>query len=455
MSLVIPNSWLALKLGDVVRYGRTEKAEPESIPDEAWILELEDVEKDTSRILQRHRFAERRSKSTKNRFSAGDVLYGKLRPYLNKVVLADADGYCTTEIIPIKGNEAVDARFIFRWLKHPAFLEYVSSVSHGINMPRLGTEAGNDAPFVLAPLAEQKRIADKLDRLLARADACRERLDRMPTILKRFRQSVLAAATSGKLTEDWRGSSRMVDWRPTKVQDICISVADGDHQAPPQVLSGIPFITISALNNGRLDLEKATRYVPETYFLSLAEKRRPKRGDVLYSVTGSIGIPALVDSDKPFTFQRHVAILKPDLTQVSSSYLLHLLGSNQVKEQAIEVATGTAQMTIPLGGLRMIEVDLPPIEEQAEIVRRVQSLFALADRLEVRYTAARTQVERLTPSLLAKAFRGELVPQDPNDEPASAMLERLKAQTSPPNSSGKSLRGRRPKTAPTQPKSSD
>ena len=196
MSLVLPNSWLVLKLGDVVRYGRTEKVEPESIPDEAWILELEDIEKNTSRILQRHRFAERRSKSTKNRFSAGDVLYGKLRPYLNKVILADAAGYCTTEIIPIKGNEAVDARFIFHWLKHPAFLDYVSSVSHGINMPRLGTEAGNNAPFVLAPLAEQKRIVDEVDRRLSLIHGVEVQVEANLKRAQTLRGSVLAKSFS-------------------------------------------------------------------------------------------------------------------------------------------------------------------------------------------------------------------------------------------------------------------
>jgi type I restriction enzyme, S subunit len=191
-----------------VDYGYTEKAEPVDIPANSWVLELEDIEKDTSKILQRCTFTQRQSKSTKNRFSAGDVLYGKLRPYLNKVVRADQNGYCTTEIIPLKSTVVVDAGFLFYWLKSPIFLQYVTSTSHGLNMPRLGTDTGRKAPFVLAPLNEQKRIADKLDAVLAWVDACRERGDRLPLIFKRFRQSVLAAATSGKLTEDWRETTR-------------------------------------------------------------------------------------------------------------------------------------------------------------------------------------------------------------------------------------------------------
>src|SRR5712691_5787698 len=198
----LPSSWEECRLGDVIDYGATQKAEPDEIPADAWVLELEDIEKDTSKVLQRVTFAQRRSKSTKNRFAVGDVLYGKLRPYLNKVVRADQDGYCTTEIVPLRPSEAIDGGYLFYWLKHPAFLEYVTSASHGLNMPRLGTEAGKEAPFVLAPLNEQKRIADKLDEVLVLVDACREHLDRVPAILKRCRQAVLAAATSGKLTEE-------------------------------------------------------------------------------------------------------------------------------------------------------------------------------------------------------------------------------------------------------------
>lgn len=424
----LPLTWLRLELGDVVAYGSTEKAEPETISPDTWVLELEDIEKDTSRIIQKLSFTERQSKSTKNRFECGDVLYGKLRPYLNKVIHADQAGVCTTEIVPIKPNLAVNGRFLYHWLRHPEFLNYVTEVSHGVNMPRLGTEAGRAAPFVLAPLPEQKRIADKLDSVLARVDACRDRLDRLPALLKRFRQTILSAATSGRLTEDWRGKVELSNWAKVSVKEICHSVSDGDHQAPPQATSGIPFITISAFNSGRLELHKASRFVPKEYFDSLSSIRRPARGDILYSVTGSIGIAALVNVDTEFTFQRHVAILKPDRSRVSSAYLLHLLSSEMVKEQAQLIATGTAQLTIPLNGLRAFVINLPPTNEQTEIVRRVEILFAFVDRLEARLATARRQVGQLTPALLAKAFRGELVPQDPADEPAAELLKRLVAQ---------------------------
>jgi len=200
----LPVGWQRCLLGDVVDYGKTQKAEPAAISDDSWVLELEDIEKDSSRLLSRLSFAERQSKSTKNAFNKGDVLYGKLRPYLNKVLLADGPGYCSTEIIPLPSGEVMAPGYLFHWLKSPEFLGYTEEVSHGINMPRLGTEAGRKAPFVLAPLNEQHRIAAKLDTTLASVDACRQRLDGVAAILKRFRQAVLSAATSGELTREWR-----------------------------------------------------------------------------------------------------------------------------------------------------------------------------------------------------------------------------------------------------------
>ena len=326
--------------------------------------------------------------------------------------------------VGIPNAELTLKEYLYHYLcsQKEAFVE----AGKGGAQPNISQTVIKDWEIPIAPLPEQKRIADKLDAVLARVDACRDRLDRIPVILKRFRQSVLAAATSGKLTDDWREISKPVEWNTLPLSEICLSITDGDHQAPPQADDGIPFITISAINDGQLRLEKASRFVPVAYFDALKESRRPQRGDILFSVTGSIGIPAMVDTDSAFTFQRHIAILRPDHSKISSGYLKFVLGAEDVQQQALAVATGTAQLTIPLNGLRSFSIKLPSREEQTEIVRRIEALFAYADRLEVRDTAARAQVEKLIPSTLAKAFRGELVPQDPNDEPASKLLERIR-----------------------------
>ena len=255
------------------------------------------------------------------------------------------------------------------------------------------------------------------------------RLERIPTILKRFRQSVLAAACSGRLTEDWRNAEDIIQeetWEETKLSAICTSITDGDHLPPPKQDEGIPFLTIGNISSGKLDFTQ-TRFVSEDYFKKIKSDRIPKRGDILYTVVGAtIGIPVLVNEERPFCFQRHIAILKPSV-RTTSQYLKILMSSPGVFRAAWAGTTGSAQPTLPLGNLRSISIELPSSEEQQEIVRRVESLFALVDQLEARYKKGKAYVDKLTQSILAKAFRGELVPQDPNDEPAEKLLERIRA----------------------------
>jgi type I restriction enzyme, S subunit len=167
---VIPPSWEWVRLGNVVDYGSPHKAESVDIPEDAWLLDLEDIEKDTSRLLKRKSFRDSPSKSTKTAFAVGDVLYGKLRPYLNKVIVADAPGYCTTEIIPIRTFGFIYPEYLCHALKRPGFIAYANSKSYGMNLPRLGTEDARRAPFPVPPLAEQKRIVAKVDELMALCD---------------------------------------------------------------------------------------------------------------------------------------------------------------------------------------------------------------------------------------------------------------------------------------------
>ena len=166
----LPQSWVWVSLGAIVDYNSAQKVSPNDIPDDAWLLDLENIEKDTSRIVQRIIFKNKKSKSTKSKFENGDVLYGKLRPYLNKVVVADGAGYCTTEIIPLRGYYGIFPKYLMYALKRPDFLEYVNSKTYGVKMPRLGTEDARNAPFPLPPLTEQKRIAAKADQLMALCD---------------------------------------------------------------------------------------------------------------------------------------------------------------------------------------------------------------------------------------------------------------------------------------------
>lgn len=168
LPFVIPPTWEWVRLGEITNFGSTVKLP--SLNNDVWVLDLEDIEKDTSKVLQKLRFPERTSLSDKNYFRKGDVLYGKLRPYLNKVIVADEDGVCTTEILPFRCHGPFNSHYFKVALKSPFFLHFVNERSYGMKMPRLGTKDGRSAPFPLAPLAEQCRIVAKIDELMALCD---------------------------------------------------------------------------------------------------------------------------------------------------------------------------------------------------------------------------------------------------------------------------------------------
>ena len=162
----IPESWCWCRLGEIVPFGVCQNAEPQEINDEDWILDLEDIEKDSGKILSFKTKKEVDSKSTKHIFKKGFVLYSKLRPYLNKCVIAPKDGFCTSEILPLDFGDMIYNKYAQLYLMSPFFVDYTNSLSFGVKMPRLGTEDGRKALFPLPPLAEQKRIVAAIEKML-------------------------------------------------------------------------------------------------------------------------------------------------------------------------------------------------------------------------------------------------------------------------------------------------
>ena len=166
----LPDSWQWAALGNLFLYDAGIKQEPTVLNPELWLLELEDVEKDTGRLFARITAAERESKSTKSEFRVDDILYGKLRPYLNKVLVADKPGYSTTEIVALRPYIPLCSKYCALALRRPDFVSYVTQLGQGTKMPRLRTEDAVVAPFPLPPLAEQHCIVAKVDELMALCD---------------------------------------------------------------------------------------------------------------------------------------------------------------------------------------------------------------------------------------------------------------------------------------------
>lgn len=281
----------------------------------------------------------------------------------------------------------------------------------------------------LAPLNEQKRIAEKLETLLARADSCQRHLARVPQILKGFRQSILAAATSGRLTERWRVEQglELSGWKETTVEQIA-EVFLGRQRSPENHYGEYMRKYVRAANvtwdGWDFSDVKEMNFNPRDF-----EKYRLRVGDILLNEgsgsSNEVGKPAVWNGEiENCCFQNTLICVRP--YGASSQYLYYLFLHTAMSRAFVKDTRGVNIFHIGKEKLASFEISLPSLAEQYEIVRRVETLLTLADRLEARWQSAKMHVAALTPSLLAKAFRGELVAQDAADESAEALLERIR-----------------------------
>ena len=214
-------------------------------------------------------------------------------------------------------------------------------------------------------------------------------------------------------------------WTWARLSMVAEAIGDGDHQPPPQTSSGIPFLVISNVSEGTLSFEN-TRCVCEDYYANLPETRKPRNGDLLFTVTGSYGIPVVVDTDDKFCFQRHIAIIRPCI--ISNHYLHIVLGSPYVKSICDEKATGTAQKTVGLATLRELLIPVAPYTEQMRIYVRTEAALNIVNSVISDKEDLQNILKITKAKILDMAIHGQLVPQDPDDEPASILLARIREE---------------------------
>lgn len=249
-------------------------------------------------------------------------------------------------------------------------------------------------PVPVPPLSEQERIVARIEELFSQLDAGVETLKKTKAHLAVYRQAALKEAFA-------------VCKEYVAIESVTQHVTDGDHMPPPKADNGIPFIMISNIKGNAISWGN-TAFVGRDYYDSIEPKRKPQNGDVLYTVTGSYGIPVLVDFNKEFCFQRHIALLRPN-DAIEQKYLYYSLMEPSVYAQATKGATGTAQKTVGLSILRKIEI--PFIEnhsDQLRIVEAIESRLSVCDSIEHTVDTALQQAEAMRQSILKDAFEGKL-----------------------------------------------
>jgi type I restriction enzyme S subunit len=393
------NAWPMVPLGEVLVQDReyVTTLEPREYPKLSVKLYGKgvtlDAPADASQLrMQRHQFAK-----------AGQVILSEIWGKKGAIGLVPPDG---------EGALCTSHFFLFDLLRDKAESGWLAAIFRANYLAeQLGASAFGTTGYAavrpkdllaaripLPPLPEQQRIVAKVENLAAKIDEARNLRGRAIG-----ENTALERASVDHIYHD-----QLKESGPTTLADVCTSLTDGDHLTPTFSEQGVPFIFVGNVSTGKLHFRDC-KFVAEHYFKDLSPLRKPCRGDVLYSAVGAtLGIPVVVDSDAEFCFQRHIAILKPDRTKVLSDYMRHMLRSATVFDKAWQSTTGTAQPTIPLRGIRALQIPIPPLPEQRRIVAYLDNLQAKMDCVKALQAQTQAELDALLPSILDKAFKGEL-----------------------------------------------
>lgn len=364
-------------------------------------------------------------------FSDDDVLFAKITPCMENGKGGVASGLTsglgcgTTELVVMRSLGGVDPHLLYRFLAQPSVRrEAKENFTGTAGQARVPVSFLENLELPLAPLAEQQRIVAKLEQVLNKVESCQRRLARIPALLKRFRQSVLAAACSGRLTADWRAARNIEGGWLSEPLSKLFEMRNGKSlTADKRRGGGVPVYG----GNGHMGDHNAANADGQVIVIG---RVGAQCGNVHF-VSGRVWV-----TDNAISLQA--------CRQVEPAFYAYFLRSQNLNT----LSAGTGQPYVSQEILGPIETPVVSLPEQQEIVRRVEALFALADKIEVRYAKAQAQVDRLTPSLLARAFAGKLVPQDPADEPAAVLLERNRGRSGPASSAGSTKSAAYPEAEP-------
>jgi len=396
--------WDAMPLGEVctIKPPKSEARAKLAAGDEVSFAPMEDLGIGV-KYLQPHRTRPLGQVSgSYTYFADGDVLLAKITPCFENGKLGVARGltngvgFGSSEYIVLRPSPTLDAEFLYYYLARPAFLEEGTRTMTGaVGHKRVTKEFVESYPIPLPPLGEQRRIVTILDEAFEGIATAKANAEKNLQSVRELFAAVLSRLFPG-------------DGECIGLAELAIAISDGDHSPPPKAVTGVPFITISNVNKETREIDFTDTFtVSHEYFEGLKAHRRPQPGDVLYTVTGSFGIPVLVSESRDFCFQRHIGLIRPR-PDVDSRWLMYGMLSPDVFAQADAGATGTAQRTVSLGVLRGIKLPLLPLDIQRRNADRLDALSIEVSRLKAAAQQKLTALDELKQSLLHQAFSGQL-----------------------------------------------
>ena len=337
----------------------------------------------------------------------------------------------------LRPTKLLQAKYFDYYFISEEYRRKIRELAGGININNIRRSYIEELKFPLPPLAEQERIVAKLDDLFEGLDKIKASLDKIPVLLKNFRQQVLTRAVTGKLTEEWREGKNLEEWEEKLMKNACEKVQSGGTPKGSKFeTEGIPFFKVYNIVDQKISFDYKPQFISREIQDSQCKKSISYAGDVLMNI---VGPPLNKVAIIPHTFpecniNQAITLFRPN-ENLLNKYLYYFLREGSPVNSLINETRGVVgQVNISLTQCRNFKIKIPPIKEQKEIVNRVESLFAKADAIESQYENLKAKIEQLPQAILHKTFKGELVPQLESDGDAKDLLkeiEALKGETAP------------------------
>ena len=476
----LPSGWSEIKLGEL-KPGRGESLDPRKAPNETF--EIYTVPSFPSGEPENLKGAD--IGSSKQKVEPGTVLLCGINPRINRVwVVSEPHNrkqIASTEWIAFRPTRGIAPKYLSYFLEQDKIRHFLAANASGVggSLMRVKGRTCSDFPFPIAPTREQERIVAEIEKQLTRLDAAVAALKRVQANLKRYRASVLKAACEGRLVPTeaelarrerrsyepasvllarilterrtrWEATQLAAKKRyktPEKINEsdplsgpggwtyatldqLTSKIVDGTHFTPTYVPNGVPFLSVKDVHDDSVSFEDC-KFIPRKEHELLSKRCNPEKGDLLVTKSGTIGRSAVIEVDTEFSLFVSVALLKPATSEVSMRWLAlvlqNLIRTIDVQQQV----KGSALKNLHLEDFRLIRVAIPPNAEQMRIIAEVDRHWSLITYLEELLKTNLRRSEKLRQTILKSAFEGKLVPQDPNDEPASALLERIRGTAIP------------------------
>ena len=333
---------------------------------------------------------------------------------IGKAATIEEDSRCISfgAFLLLLRTNVIDKRFHSYFFQTQYYRNTISSLAGGININNIKKEHIENLQIPLPPLTEQKQIAEKLDKLFDQIETIKEVSNKIPELLKNFRQQVLTYAVTGKLTEEWRKERQLDEWHTELAKDCCEKVQSGGTPKGGQfALSGIPFLKVYNIVGNKIDFESEPQYVSEEIQNSQIKKSITYPGDVIMNIVGPPlnKVAIIPDTYKEWNINQAITLFRPK-EYLNNQYLYYFFCEGSSVNSVLDKTRGVVgQVNISLSQCRDFAISIPPMEEQLEIVKRVQTLFDILDDVERRYNTLCEKLDKLPQALLCKAFKGELV----------------------------------------------